>query len=93
MYMYIMYMFYCGINTCTTQRTYIHVHVHVVYFITQVVKLKSTNQVYAMKILNKAEMLKRQTVISLNTCIYTQWCGNSQSYRTLSDKSSECPVN
>ena len=24
---------------------------------------------------------------------YMQWCGNSQSYRTLSDKSSECPVN
>ena len=25
-----------------------------------------------------------------NDCI--QWCGNSQSYRTLSDKSSECSV-
>ena len=24
---------------------------------------------------------------------YTQWCGNSQSCRTLSDKSSECPLN
>ena len=25
--------------------------------------------------------------------VRTQWCGNSQSYRTLSDTSSECPVN
>ena len=24
---------------------------------------------------------------------YNQWCGNSQSCRTLSNKSSECPVN
>ena len=24
--------------------------------------------------------------------MYIQWCGNSQSCRTLSDKSSECPV-
>ena len=27
------------------------------------------------------------------TCMCTQWCGNSLSYRTIVDKSSECPVN
>ena len=32
------------------------------------------------------------TVI-IYTCTCTQWCGNSQSCRTLSDKSSECLVN
>ena len=30
---------------------------------------------------------------NLQMYMYTQWCENSQSYRTLSDKSSECPVN
>ena len=38
-------------------------------------------------------MCSVSTAHTVHIHVYTQWHGNSQSCRTLSDKSSECPVN
>lgn len=42
----------------------------------QLVRLKETNKIYAMKILNKWDMLKRQEVSVLDTrlLVLEQWC-------------------
>ena len=48
--------------------------------------LDMNNPVWINNNINMISKLKKHRV-------YIQWCGNSQSYRTLSNKSSECLVN
>ena len=42
-------------------------------------------------LVREIQLLLKEIVSNNNDNL--QWCGNSQSCRTLSDKSSECPVN
>ena len=49
-------------------------------------KIKLTTSTYQPYIsINRVKAKHKEAIL--------QWCGNSQSYRTLSDKSSECLVN